>query len=526
MTERKKHEAPKADALYQWISYDLKRMKSEILQELNYSAMQLASLYNQLKNDDGETSSTITQEIRYGYRQNQSIFETLSDSLTNLEEKLGALENLQNLVAEVEGLKENYAQLHARYEELASLGLQTAPMEIKDELSEDEYKRISEIVKDSVLIHSRQVLDAVAAIPVAENVDYTRIVDEVGDRLLEILTELKALEVEIKKPTPVPVAETKIDYDRIIGGTVEKVVESLPYTEKIDYARIAQNAEKATATALASIDINALTSAVAGKIMIPTAPEIDYDRLADLVVEKLSAKAKQTYDVLLDDEGVDAIATKVAEKLCTQCTCNGAEEPAASAEETTADDELAVSLAVAVEEEPALAPINEELVERVKKSFTAKLKQSEEDVKKYYSALKNELIAYRKINSNVSWNGDRFNFGRDTVAKITIVGKTLCFYLALDPNSAEFKQTEYRQKDVGAQKKHEATPFMIKIKSELGTKKAVRLIDALAQKLGAERTEDFAPVDFVAEYAYETDEVLEEAGHIKRTQEKKVAFDF
>ena len=160
MAERKKHEAPKADVLYQWIAYDLKRMKSEILQELNYSAMQLASLYNQLKSDDGETSSAITQEIRYGYRQNQSIFETLSDSLAAVQEKVGALENLQSLVSEVEALKENYQQLYGLYEELSSLGLQTAPQEIKDELSEDEYKRISEIVKDNVLVHSRQVLAA------------------------------------------------------------------------------------------------------------------------------------------------------------------------------------------------------------------------------------------------------------------------------------------------------------------------------------------------------------------------------
>lgn len=524
MAERKKHESPKADALYQWISYDLKRMKAEILQELNYSAMQLASLYDQLKNDDGETSSAITQEIRYGYRQNQSIFETLSDSLATVQEKVGALENLQNLASEVEGLKENYQQLYALYEELSSLGLQTAPQEIKDELSEDEYKRISEIVKDNVSVHSRQVLDSVAAIPVAENVDYTRIVDEVGDRLLEILTELKALDAEVKKPEAQVETETKIDYDRIIGGTVEKVVESFPYTEKIDYARIAASADKAAATALASIDIDGLSSAVAKKIVIPAAPEIDYERLSELVVEKLSAKAKQTYDVLLDDEGLDAIATKVAEKLCAQCVCNTAEEPVSAAEETPAEDELAVSVATVVEEVPA--PMGAELVERLKKSFTAKMKQSEEDVKKYYSTLKNALISYRKINSNVSWNGDRFNFGRDTVAKITIVGKTLCFYLALDPNSAEFKQTEYRQKDVGAQKKHEATPFMVKIKSDLATKKAVRLVEALAKKLGAEKEDVFAPVDFVAEYAYETDEALEAAGHIKRTQEKKVAFDF
>ena len=520
MAERKKHEAPKADALYQWIAYDLKRMKAEILQELNYSAMQLASLYNQLKTDDGVTSTTITQEIRYGYRQNQSIFETLSSSITAVEEKLSALENLQNLTAEVAELKESYERLYALYDELSALGLQATPMQIKDELSEDEYKRISEIVQENVSVHSRQMLDAVSAIPVAENVDYTRIVDEVGDRLLEILTELKALETAVKQPVPAPVVETKIDYDRIIGGTVEKVVESFPYMEKIDYARIAETSKKVAFDALAALDINGLANAVAERIILPAAPEIDYERLAELVTEKLTATAKQTYDVTLDEEGLDKIATKVAEKICVQCACR------TTAEQTAVEEELAVAIEPVTEEEILPTPVGEELVERLKKSFTAKMKQSEDEIKGYYSALKNELISYGKINSNVSWNGDRFNFGRDTVAKITIVGKTLCLYLALDPNSPQFKSTEYRQKDVGAQKKHEATPFMVKIKSELATRKAVRLIDALAQKLGAVKEKEFTAVDFVAEYGYETDEVLEAAGHIKRTQEKKVAFDF
>ena len=391
MSESKKHEATQADALYQWISYDLKRMKAEILQELNYSAMQLASLYNQLKTDDDAISSTITQEIRYGYRQNQSIFDSLSSSMAAVEDKLVSLENLQNLAAEISELKESCERLYALYDELSTLGVggQAVPMEIKDELSEDEYKRISELVQESVNVHSRQVLDAVAAIPVAENVDYTRIVDEVGDRLLEILTELKALEVAVKQPQPTPVVETKIDYERIIGGTVEKVVESLPYIEKIDYARIEQGAKNA---ALAALNINELANAVAEKITIPAVPEIDYERLAELVTSKLTATAKQSYDVLLDEAGLDVIATKVAEKVCVQCTCKAVEEP-------SVEEELAVAAVPVVEEETAVEPTGEQLVERLKKSFTAKMKQSEDDVKEYYSALKNELISYRKINS-------------------------------------------------------------------------------------------------------------------------------
>ena len=166
------------------------------------------------------------------------------------------------------------------------------------------------------------------------------------------------------------------------------------------------------------------------------------------------------------------------------------------------------------------------LVIRLKKSFTAKIRQSEEKVKGYYSDLKNELTAYKRINSNVSWHGDRFNFGRETIAKINICGKTLCLYLALDPNDPEYKSTVYHQKDVGNQKAYESTPFMVKIKSDAAAKKALRLVSYLAEKVGTEREEGFEPVDYVEEYRYQSTKQLFEDGFIKFTKEKKVDLDF
>ena len=166
------------------------------------------------------------------------------------------------------------------------------------------------------------------------------------------------------------------------------------------------------------------------------------------------------------------------------------------------------------------------LVIRLKRSFTAKMKQSDEKVKSYYSDIKNELTSYKKINSNVSWHGDRFNYGRDTVAKININGKTLCFYVALDPNDPELKPTVYHQKDVGDQKAYESTPFMVKIKSDAAVKKALRLVGVLADKLGADKADNFKAVDYVEEFAYQSTKQLYEEGYIKATKEKKVNFDF
>jgi hypothetical protein len=122
--------------------------------------------------------------------------------------------------------------------------------------------------------------------------------------------------------------------------------------------------------------------------------------------------------------------------------------------------------------------------------------------------------------------GDRFNFGRETVAKMTVVGKTLKLYLALDVNDPELKETVYHQNDVSDQKAYESTPFLVKVKSEVGAKKAIRLVKYLAAKLEAVEDPTFVPVDYVAEYAYETDEELIKKGLIKVTQGKKISLNF
>ena len=152
--------------------------------------------------------------------------------------------------------------------------------------------------------------------------------------------------------------------------------------------------------------------------------------------------------------------------------------------------------------------------------------QSEDKIKEYYSMIKNELVSFKKLRSNVSWHGDRYNYGRDTVAKLTIVGKTLNLYISLDPNDPELKETVYHQKDVSDKKAYASTPCMVKVKSDVGAKRAVRLVGILAEKLGATKNANYAPVDYAAEFAYADDEKLIAEGYIKASQEKKVNWNF
>ncbi len=319
-----------------------------------------------------------------------------------------------------------------------------------------------------------------------------------------------------------------------------------------EYCRKVQENADTVAEKVGSVDVidydKVCLAAQAAQIL----PDpIDYDRVAEIVNEKLNGFEKV---VTLDDEGVEKIVSGVADELRNMTLVCEVEETEAVAEEAIAEEpveEIVEEVAPEIVEEPAQeeVPVEEELavavdpvyeedmngqlvdaetglVVRLKRSFTAKMKQSDEQIKVYYSDIKNALTSYKKINSNVSWHGDRFNYGRETVAKIGINGKTLCFYLALDPNDPELKTTVYHQKDVGAQKAYESTPFMVKVKSDAASKKALRLVGILAEKLGAEEDESFQEVDYVAEYAYESTKRLFEEGDIKATKEKKVDFNF
>ena len=149
---------------------------------------------------------------------------------------------------------------------------------------------------------------------------------------------------------------------------------------------------------------------------------------------------------------------------------------------------------------------------RYNRSFIARIIQSSNETKNYYGKVRNALLSYRKVNSNIAWGAERFHKGRETIARFKIRGKTLVLYMAIDPKEIEY--SVYHQKDVSNNKSLHGTPTMIKIKSPRGVKKAVRLVDLMLEKRdGIKR-----PVperDYAAMYPYETMEELIEDGLVK-----------
>lgn len=709
-----------------------------------------------------ECADRAVMEIKYLYSQNQSIYESLSSALNELKESAGAFN--EEFAAKIEGtldaLDEKIENLLANetdYDKVA----ETVKERVAETLNfeEPDYDKIAELVAEKTeaqtAAHSKEILDTIAAVPTAENVDYNRIVDEVSDKVLEKVTELLEEKSNEEKET-----KGSAEYDRIVYGTAEKVIESLPPVERIDYTRIAEaNAltdetlekiaeavaakiqipeaekldyeklaetlaakmpvpeeidyDKLADTVLAklpapeeidyekladavvakmpvpeaidydkladtviarlpetesldyeriaeiannanetvdydriseivntandpvdyekiteiannaaanvvvpeseepdydamadavlaklpeseeidyerlayaaaskveipeteAIDYEKIANDVAAKIDIPAPEQLDYERLASSVAERIPAPDPATYEVLVDDEGVksiadtvaaavvanipeakapevdtEALAGEISEKMGTPSyetilDDSGAQMIAdAVAEKLTAANYTIATLPLIAEETPVVAdevavtepePVEEvaeepkeDLVMRVDRSFTAKLKQSDDEVKDRYGMIKNALLSYKKIKSTVSWNADRFNYGRATIAKMNIRGKTLCVYFALDPKDPAFKQTIYNQKDMSEQKAYAQTPFMMKIKSDLAAKRAVRLVETLAEQNGVAKKKDFEEVDYKKTYRYAGDRQLELTGLLRKSMGKRAVFDF
>jgi len=164
------------------------------------------------------------------------------------------------------------------------------------------------------------------------------------------------------------------------------------------------------------------------------------------------------------------------------------------------------------------------IVERYRKSFEAKLIQSEPQIKRYYSVLKNALLSYKGTKSRVSWTADSFHNGRAQIAKINVKTRILELYLAIDPASLD--GTVYRGQDVGELRKYAETPFRYKIRTQRKFNWALELVRRASEEHGLAPM-DIEPVDYESQYPFDTMENLVKRKLVKvTTRLEKVPTEF
>jgi len=137
---------------------------------------------------------------------------------------------------------------------------------------------------------------------------------------------------------------------------------------------------------------------------------------------------------------------------------------------------------------PEIIPIipeidEEEAAKRViiRIPFEERMKVAEQDLLDNYNELKNYILSYG-VKSRVSNSGDTFRLHTETYVKITIAGKGLKLYYALDPKA--YADSTIPVTDVSHKSIYVEIPACFKVKSVLSVKRAKQLVDDVMAKKG------------------------------------------
>lgn len=164
--------------------------------------------------------------------------------------------------------------------------------------------------------------------------------------------------------------------------------------------------------------------------------------------------------------------------------------------------------APAKEPEPAPAPVEEVEEEEEKESggplikgpaiprvpFAEKIVKAEKETQEKYNELKNEILAYG-ASSRLSIAGDTFRLHRKAYVKITLVGKTLKVYFALNPN--DYAESKIPVADASDKSAYEEVPALLKVRSKLSVKRAKELVAAAFAADGIEKVDEVGNHNFV-----------------------------
>jgi hypothetical protein len=146
-----------------------------------------------------------------------------------------------------------------------------------------------------------------------------------------------------------------------------------------------------------------------------------------------------------------------------------------------------------VKEEPAApnAPaVEANPQDEVKKyerlSFAERLLQSEKDIHDLYNELKNEILSYG-VKSRISAVGDTFRLHKKMYVRITVAGKSLKLYFALNP--ADYANSTLPIQDASEKDMYQEIPLVFKVKSPLSVRRCKELIQDVMEKDGLEQGE-------------------------------------
>ena len=538
------------EGMYRGMTGKLDEVRRTVSKELQFTSAQQVSAYEALAGTFKDGLETLLAEFRYLSQQNSAVYdynrkerEAVRDavleavragteqSVQQLSDRAAAAE--EKLAAAVEEMKASFSaqleELANKLEALAAAAPAPAKAEAPAQPAPEEGAPAEEAAAEEGYAEDTFDYDVLAEkiASILPETDY----DMIADKVVAALPPVDGDAIADKVAAAVPPADE--------NSIADKVAESIPL---IDYDLIA---ERVASVMEGEFDVTVDETGV-DKIADAVLSRLDYEKLAELVAGQIkptvvyAAAPAEAAPVKGEPVAEEAPAEEPAPAAPAEAEPAPAEPaPAEPASAGPAEEELAAAAApvqrkLVVEAQPAPKPAPKPVVvpvpddpgkfTRFKRSFKAKIIESDEEVKGFYFDLKNAFLSYSRISSQVSWSNDRYTFAGDTIAKVGVRGRTLCVYLALNPD--EFPSSVYHQRFAGDTKMYEKTPMMVKVKSGVALKRAIRLVEMLMENLGAVKDDDRVPVDYSEEFAFRSEEQLLAEGLIKTAIVEKSDMDF
>ncbi len=201
------------------------------------------------------------------------------------------------------------------------------------------------------------------------------------------------------------------------------------------------------------------------EVVAEPAPVVEEPKEEPLPVKEEPAPVKE-------EEPTPEPVVETKEEVVEEPVEEPAEEPVA--EETSEEDDEPKKRVVG-QVNPNLPP--HEKIVRI--PFQDRMETADEELRSHYNELKSEAMSYG-VKSRVSNSGDTFRLHKVTFLKITIAGKGLKLYFALDPK--DYASTTLPIQDAGHKGTYKDIPLVFKVKSDLSFRRAKQLIaDVMAK---------------------------------------------
>lgn len=131
------------------------------------------------------------------------------------------------------------------------------------------------------------------------------------------------------------------------------------------------------------------------------------------------------------------------------------------------------------------------------RSFRARYIQSKDDLKDWYSDIKNLILSFGGMKANMSWKWESFRMKRRTLVKLMIRGKALCVYMAQE--SLDVENVKVRLEDASGMASMKETPILARIKNEKTLQRVLAILNVMLGRFGLVRV-DREDVDYYQPY--------------------------